>query len=114
MTRLWPPKTQSARIDLRNRELCHDPADAGPVPTIGVKLLYCLVFLTHDRRELVHHAVTAHPTTEWLARRFASSLRANLTFDWDNGQQGNPGSLPHEWSPQHDCDKEPPASSVSH
>jgi hypothetical protein len=39
------------------------------VPMIGFKLLYCLVFLAHGRRKLVHHAVTAHPTAEWVARQ---------------------------------------------
>jgi hypothetical protein len=36
------------------------------VPTIGFKLLYCPVFLAHGRRELVHHAVTVHPTANGL------------------------------------------------
>src|SRR5215472_19184365 len=47
------------------------------VPTIGFKLLYCLVFLAHRRRELVHHAVTAHPTAEWVA------LQMTEAFPWD-------------------------------
>jgi hypothetical protein len=47
------------------------------VPTIGFKLLYCLVFLAHGRRELVHHAVTAHPTAEWVARQMTAA------FPWD-------------------------------
>jgi transposase InsO family protein len=47
------------------------------VPTIGFKLHYCLVFLAHGRREIVHHAATAHPTAEWVARRMAEA------FPWD-------------------------------
>jgi hypothetical protein len=43
-------------------------ADMFVVPTIGFKLLYCMVFLAQGRRELLHHAVTAHPTAEWVAR----------------------------------------------
>src|SRR5882724_9609273 len=39
------------------------------VPKVGFKLLCCLVFLAHGRRELVQHAVTAHPTAEWVARQ---------------------------------------------
>ncbi len=42
-------------------------ADLFVVPTIGFKLLYCLVILAHDRRKLIHHSVTAHPTAEWIA-----------------------------------------------
>ena len=48
-------------------------ADMFVVPTMG-KLLYCLVFLTHGRRELVHHAVTAHPTAEWVARQMTEAF----------------------------------------
>ena len=47
------------------------------MPTIGFKLLYCLVFLAHGRRELVHYAVTAHPTAEWVARQMTEA------FPWD-------------------------------
>jgi hypothetical protein len=36
-------------------------ADLFVMPTIGFKLLYCLVILSHGRRKLIHHAVTAHP-----------------------------------------------------
>jgi transposase InsO family protein len=43
----------------------------------GWPLLYCLVFLAHGRRELVHHAVTAHPTAEWVARQVTEA------FPWD-------------------------------
>jgi hypothetical protein len=47
------------------------------VPTIGFKLLYCLVVLAHGRRKFVHHAVTAHPTAEWVARQMTEA------FPWD-------------------------------
>jgi len=52
-------------------------ADLFVVPTIGFKLLYCLVILAHGRRKLVHHAVTAHPTAEWIARQIVEA------FPWD-------------------------------
>ena len=45
--------------------------------TIGLKLLYCLVVLGPGRRTLVHHAVTAHPTAEWVARQMVEA------FPWD-------------------------------
>ena len=50
------------------------------VPTIGFKLLYCLMFLAHGRRELVHHAVTADPTAEWIARQLTEA------FPWTQRQ----------------------------
>jgi hypothetical protein len=48
------------------------------VPTIGFKLVYCLVLLAHGRREFVHHAVTAHPTAESIARQMIEA------FPWDS------------------------------
>jgi len=36
-----------------------------------------MVFLAHGRRQLVHHAVTAHPTAEWVARQMTEA------FPWD-------------------------------
>ena len=44
---------------------------------IHFKLLYCLVFLAHGRRVIVHHAVTAHPTAEWVARQITEA------FPWE-------------------------------
>src|SRR4029077_2207751 len=55
---------QSWRTFLRNHADGIAASDLFVVPTIGFKVLYCLVFLTHSRRELIHHAVTAHPTAE--------------------------------------------------
>jgi transposase InsO family protein len=47
------------------------------VPTIGFKLLYGLVILGHGRRKLIHHAVTVHPTAEWVARQIIEA------FPWE-------------------------------
>jgi len=54
---------------LRNHAAGIAATDLFVVPTIAFKLLYCLVFVAHGRREVVHHAVTAHPTAEWVARQ---------------------------------------------
>ena len=35
------------------------------------------VILKHDRRRLIHYAVTAHPTAEWVARQVVEA------FPWD-------------------------------
>jgi hypothetical protein len=37
------------------------------VPTIPFQILYVFLVLAHDRRRIVHFAVTAHPTAEWTA-----------------------------------------------
>jgi transposase InsO family protein len=52
-------------------------ADMFVVPTVGFRLLYCLVLLAHGRRGLIHHAVTAHPTAEWVAQQMTEA------FPWD-------------------------------
>jgi transposase InsO family protein len=68
---------QSWATFLRNHAAGIAASDLFVVPTIGFKLLYCLVFLTHGRRKLVHHAVTAHPTAEWVAQQMTEA------FPWD-------------------------------
>ena len=44
------------------------------VPTISFRLLYGLLILQHARRDLLWLAVTAHPTSEWIARQFTEAL----------------------------------------
>ena len=68
---------QSWTTFLRNHAAGIAAADLFVVPTIGFKLLYCMVVLAHGRRELVHHAVTAHPTAEWAAQQIIEA------FPWD-------------------------------
>ena len=41
------------------------------VPTIGFDLLYVLVIVRLERRDLVWINVTANPTAEWIARQIA-------------------------------------------
>jgi hypothetical protein len=48
------------------------------VPTITFQLLFTFVILSHDRRRLVHFAVTANPTAEWTARQLLQA------FPWDH------------------------------
>ena len=47
------------------------------VPTVGFKLLYGLVILGLERRQLVWTNVTANPTAEWIARQITEA------FPWD-------------------------------
>jgi putative transposase len=44
------------------------------VPTITFKLLYVLVFLSHDRRRIIHFNVTAHPTAQWSAQQLRKAF----------------------------------------
>ena len=36
--------------------------------TVTLRLLFVLVILAHDRRRIVHVAVTDHPTSGWMAQ----------------------------------------------
>jgi len=44
-------------------------ADLFTVQTLTFRTLYVLFFITHGRRELVHLAVTSHPTAAWVWRQ---------------------------------------------
>ena len=43
-------------------------ADLFVLPTVTFRLLFVLVILEHDRRRIVHVAVTDHPTAPWTAQ----------------------------------------------
>ena len=51
------------------------------VPTIRFKILYVFLVLAHERRRIVHFAVTAHPTAEWTAQQLREA------FPWDSAPQ---------------------------
>jgi len=44
------------------------------VPTIGFRLLYVLVILSHHRRRILSFGVTPHPTAEWIARQITDAF----------------------------------------
>lgn len=54
-------------------------ADLFVVPTIGFRLLFVLVILAHDRRRIVHVAVTEHPTAAWTAQQLRNVFSENET-----------------------------------
>jgi hypothetical protein len=41
--------------------------DLFAVPTLSFRLLYGLLILYHDRRQILGLGVTAHPTAEWIS-----------------------------------------------
>jgi hypothetical protein len=49
------------------------------VPTITFRLLFVLVILAHDRRRIVHVAVTEHPTAAWTAQQLRNVFSENET-----------------------------------
>ena len=63
------PPSQSWRTFLTNHRSQLMAADFFVVPTVTYRLLFVLVLLAHDRRRIVHLAVTAHPTAAWTAQQ---------------------------------------------
>jgi hypothetical protein len=43
------------------------------VPTISFRLLYGLLILDHDRRQILWLGVTAHPTAEWISHQLTEA-----------------------------------------
>jgi transposase InsO family protein len=52
-------------------------ADLFVVPTVTFQLLFVLVILAHDRRRIVHVAVTEHPTAAWTAQQLPNAFSEN-------------------------------------
>jgi transposase InsO family protein len=71
------PPSQSWKTFLTNQAEGIASIDLFVVPTAAFKLLYALVILGHDRRRLVQVAVTAHPTSDWIARQISEA------FPWE-------------------------------
>lgn len=69
MVRRRGPPSQGWRAFLSNHAPDIAAMDLFVVPTIGFDLLYAIVIVRLDRRELVWTNVTANPTAEWIARR---------------------------------------------
>jgi putative transposase len=47
------------------------------VPTASFRLLFVLVVLAHNRRRLIHVAVTEHPTAAWTAQQLRNAFPEN-------------------------------------
>jgi transposase InsO family protein len=52
------------------------------VPTVGLKLLFVLVILRHQRRRLISLCVTANSTAEWIARQITDAFPWNEAPDY--------------------------------
>ena len=59
---------------LRNHAPDIAAMDLFVVPTIGFDLLYALVIVGLDRRQLIWINVTQHPTAEWIARQLTEAF----------------------------------------
>jgi putative transposase len=77
MTRRRKPPSQTWRTFLENHVKGMVSVNFFTVPTIRFQILYVFLVLAHDRRRILHFAVTAHPTAEWTAHQLREA------FPWD-------------------------------
>jgi len=68
------PPSQGWHTFLRNHAPDIAAMDLFVVPTISFGLLYALVIVRLDRRDLVLVDVTANPTAEWIARQITEAF----------------------------------------
>jgi putative transposase len=74
MPRHRRPPSQTWRAFLTNQSSQIMAADFFIVPTATYRLLFVLVILAHERRRVVHVAVTAHPTAAWTAQQLREAF----------------------------------------
>jgi putative transposase len=77
MVRHRKPPSQTWRTFLDNHVKTLVSVDFFTMPTIRFQVLYLFLVLAHDRRQIIHFAVTAHPTAEWTAQQLQEA------FPWD-------------------------------
>jgi transposase InsO family protein len=78
MRRPSTPPSQSQRTFLANHLEQITAADFFVVPTVTGRVLFVLVLLAHNRRRVVHIAVTAHPTAAWTAQQVREAFPWNV------------------------------------
>jgi putative transposase len=77
MMRREKPPSQTWRTFLKNHLHQIAAADFFVVPTATCRLLFVLVILAHERRRIVHVAVTDHPTAAWTAQQLREAFPWN-------------------------------------
>jgi len=68
------PPSQTWHTFLANHAHQIMATDFFVVPTVTFRLLFVLVVLAHDRRRIVHVAVTDHPTAAWTAQQLRNAF----------------------------------------
>jgi putative transposase len=74
MARRTTPPSQTWRTFLANHVQQIAAGDFLIVPTATCRLLFVLVILAHERRRVVHFAVTDHPTAAWTAQQLREAF----------------------------------------
>jgi transposase InsO family protein len=68
------PPSQTWKSFLNNHVGQIAAIDFFTVPTATFRTLYCFVVLLHERREVIHFNVTAHPTACWTAQQIIEAF----------------------------------------
>jgi putative transposase len=79
MVRPRRPSSQTWKTFLKNHMQDLVSTDFFVVPTATFRLLFVFIVLSHERRGVVHFAVTAHPTAEWTAQQLTNAFPWNST-----------------------------------
>lgn len=74
MIRNRKPPSQTWRTFLENHAKEIIATDFFTVPTATFRVLFVLVVLSHDRREILYTNVTESPTAEWAARQIIETI----------------------------------------
>lgn len=92
MVRRRKPPSQTGKTFLANHVKSMVSVDFFTVPTIRFQILYVFLVLAHDRRRILHFAVTAHPTAEWSTsnsgRPFPGTPRRSICCEIVIGSSG--------------------------
>jgi len=77
MVRPRRPPSQTWKTFLNNHMQDLVSTDFFVVPTATFRLLFVFIVLSHERRRVLHFAVTFHPTAEWTGQQLRHA------FPWD-------------------------------
>jgi transposase InsO family protein len=77
MVRTRKPPSQTWRAFLRNHAKNIVAIDFFTVTTAVFRTIYVLVVIAHERRRVIHFAVTEHPTAAWTAQQMVNA------FPWE-------------------------------
>src|SRR6266851_3096696 len=75
-------RSQTWKAFLRNHAAGIGAMDFLVVPTIGFKLLFVLVILRHERRQLISLRVTTNPTADWITHQITDAFPWNEAPDY--------------------------------
>src|SRR5207245_3690454 len=76
------PPSQTWRTFLANHVVSLVSMDFFTVPTLTGRALFVLVLLTHRRRQIVHLAITEHPTAAWTAQQIIDAFPDDTAPRW--------------------------------